>query len=94
MMVAGWLKAKPIKGLSSHDGAKLPRWFFYGRCRRRIPKPSELAARLQAVIEIGRKLRTADNQPLFKAGKTGTEATQHMEMGAPPLRSGLHSPGP
>ena len=68
-------KAKVMKGLESSDRAKLPRRFFYGRCRRRIPKPSELAARLQAVIEIGRKLRTADNQPLFKAGKTGTEAT-------------------
>jgi hypothetical protein len=74
-------KAKVMKGLSSENGAKLPRRFFYGRCRRRIPKPSELAARLQSVIEIGRKLKTADGGALFGSGKRGTEVTHKSVKG-------------
>ena len=49
--------------------------FFHRRCRRQIPKPSVLAARLERVVCYGRSLKMADGRPLFRAGKGGMEAT-------------------
>lgn len=50
---------------------KLPRRFFHRRCRRTIPPPSLLAARLHRVIKYGQALKMADGRPLYKSGKGG-----------------------
>ena len=60
---------------------RLPRSYFKVKCRRYIPKPSVLAARMQRVFEIGKEMKLKDGRPLYKQDpKDGTAALHDRIM--------------
>jgi hypothetical protein len=56
------------RGMQPEDVDKLGRRFFVKRIRRAVPKPSELAHRVESVFRVFSGKSTIKHGPLFKEG--------------------------
>jgi hypothetical protein len=54
------------KMMSEDEISRLHRQYLTTRCRRRIPRPLELARRISAVVRFFQPMRMADDRPLFR----------------------------
>lgn len=68
------------RGMGAADVEQLGRRFFARRVKRFVPKPSELAHRVESVFRVFQGKGTAQHGLLFKGGKDGTEAVHAKVM--------------
>jgi 3'-5' exonuclease len=64
---------KTARGMTDSEISKLPRSYYVSRCRRSIPSPAVLAARMQSVFELFKEKKMANGKPLFRQ-RRGREA--------------------
>ena len=68
------------RGMKPEDAEQLGRRFYVKRVRRVVPKPSELAHRVESVYRVFTGKGTAKHGLLFKDGKDGTAAVHANVM--------------